>query len=929
MKRCLVLAALVSALVAAPAAAAPSPQPYQSLDGRGFFNILPPGEHGTDNAADAALFGALGTRPAHNNDQLGMYGDLVYASPGLQRQDLEKYFKDASFGVKPGDAERTYSPRDDVTIVRDKGFGIPHVYGNTRAGTMFGVGYAQAEDRLFLMDVFRRVGRGTSSSLIGGSGREFDHDVWGKAPYREDELNREFSLYPQRFGPEAQAVQDDIRAYLEGVNQYIAEAKTDPTKMPVEYAALGVPQGPDPFVPADTIAAGIVFGAILGTGGGEELKQALALQAARKRYGRKNGTKVFNDFREAEDPEAPTTVHGKRFPYQAIPKKPAKGSVAMPDPGSVKFIQPARGGPQTASTAQAAANPFAPLRGLDFAKGLSNAMMISARKSQSGHPVVVFGPQTGYFGPQPLAEMDIHGPGIDARGATVIGTPYVALGRGRDYAWSATSSGHDYIDTFALPLCEPNGAKPTINSMSYMYRGHCLPIDVIEKPLSWTQNLVDSTPSGSETLHAERTALGLGEARATIKGKPVIYTRLRATYGHEVDRPAMAVSAWDNPGRINGPRSFMRQAYRMTYTFNWFYADDQHIAYMQGGANPVRAKGVDPNFPVWGKKKFEWRNFNPDARTFKETKISQHPQAVDQSYITSWNNKPARGFRAADGNFSLGSLYRSQLFDDRVKNAIRGPRKINLTQAIDAMEDAGTVDLRGDKVLPWMLKAMGKPSDPALASAVAKLQAWHNDGSHRRDKNHDGVYEHSDAIRIMDAWWPLWVQADLERGLSKAVWDTFLPLFENGIDNDPNWAGIHRGSAYQGSVYGQVQKDLRRVVGAKKIRGRYSRIYCGGDQRATGRTRRSRLRLLRRCRRLLQTTLKQALAVDPKKLYEDPVCASQPTIGPPDPMRKPNDQLCFDAIMHQAASAIYVPLIPWVNRPTFQQALEIQSHAPR
>jgi hypothetical protein len=224
---------------------------------------------------------------------------------------------------------------------------------------------------------------------------------------------------------------------------------------------------------------------------------------------------------------------------------------------------------------------------------------------------------------------------------------------------------------------------------------------------------------------------------------------------------------------------------------------------------------------------------------------------------------------------------------------------------------------------------MGKPSDPELASAVAKLQAWHNDGSHRRDKNHDGVYEHSDAIRIMDAWWPLWVQADLERGLSKAVWDTFLPLFENGIDNDPNWAGIHRGSAYQGSVYGQVQKDLRRVVGAKKIRGRYSRIYCGGDQRATGRTRRSRLRLLRRCRGLLQTTLKQALAVDPKKLYEDPVCASQPTIGPPDPMRKPNDQLCFDAIMHQAASAIYVPLIPWVNRPTFQQALEIQSHAPR
>jgi hypothetical protein len=46
-------------------------------------------------------------------------------------------------------------------------------------------------------------------------------------------------------------------------------------------------------------------------------------------------------------------------------------------------------------------------------------------------------------------------------------------------------------------------------------------------------------------------------------------------------------------------------------------------------------------------------------------------------------------------------------------------------------------------------------------------------------------------------------------------------------------------------------------------------------------------------------------------------------------MRKPSDQVCFDAIAHQAASALYVPLIPWVNRPTFQQALEIQSHQPR
>ena len=47
----------------------------------------------------------------HCCDQLGMYGNLVYATPGLQAGDLGKYFKDSSFGVPAGQVERRYSPR--------------------------------------------------------------------------------------------------------------------------------------------------------------------------------------------------------------------------------------------------------------------------------------------------------------------------------------------------------------------------------------------------------------------------------------------------------------------------------------------------------------------------------------------------------------------------------------------------------------------------------------------------------------------------------------------------------------------------------------------------------------------------------------------------------------------------------------------------
>ena len=71
------------------------------------------------------------------------------------------------------------------------------------------------------------------------------------------------------------------------------------------------------------------------------------------------------------------------------------------------------------------------------------------------------GPQVGYFVPQILMEEDLHGPGIDARGAAFAGVNlFVELGHGRDYAWSATTATSDNVDTFAEVLCERQGPLP-------------------------------------------------------------------------------------------------------------------------------------------------------------------------------------------------------------------------------------------------------------------------------------------------------------------------------------------------------------------------------------------------------------------------------------------------------------------------------------
>ena len=68
---------------------------------------------------------------------------------------------------------------------------------------------------------------------------------------------------------------------------------------------------------------------------------------------------------------------------------------------------------------------------------------------------------------------------------------YVLLGRGQDYAWSATSAGQDIIDTFAEQLCEPDGSQPTINSNNYLYNGQCLPMNSVSVTNVVTPNPAD------------------------------------------------------------------------------------------------------------------------------------------------------------------------------------------------------------------------------------------------------------------------------------------------------------------------------------------------------------------------------------------------------------------------------------------------------
>ncbi|MEU5533864.1 penicillin acylase family protein [Streptomyces sp. NPDC020362] len=899
---CVLVAGLLSPLT--QAAAAEHATASNDYCGGQCSDILPPGENGNATLAQILLNQAFGTQPAHAEDQLGPYADLATGYSGLTDAKINNFFNDASFGVPSDQVASTEKPagRSDVTIVRDKKSGVPHITGTTRYGTEFGAGYAAAEDRLWLMDVFRHVGRGQLTGFAGGApaNQGLEQEFYRNAPYTEADLQAQIDNAVAKNGARGQQALADVNAYLAGVNSYI-DASDSGRYFPGEYDLTGHKDAItnagtiDHFKVTDLVALASVIGSLFGSGGGGEVNNALSLIAAQSKYGVEQGTKVWESFRERNDAEAALTVHnGESFPYASRPDDP-KGE-ALPDPGSVTqepLVYDRTGSAATASarstSAAAARTTLSSAR-----RGMSNALVVSGKYTASGHPIAVFGPQTGYFAPQLLMLQEIQGPGISARGASFAGlSMYVELGRGQDYSWSATTSGQDIIDTYAVELCQ--------DDHHYLYHGTCTAMDEVEQKNAWKPTLADGTAAGSYTMRVWRTKYGPVEYRATVGGKKVAYTSLRSSYLHEADS-IIGFQMLNDPDYVKGPKDFQSAAQHINYTFNWFYADSQHTAYYNSGDNPVRASGVDAEFPVWAQPAYEWRNWDPATNTADYTPASAHPNSVDQDYYVSWNNKQAKDYTTA--SWGDGSVHRGNLLDDRVKKLVAAGG-VTRAKLVQAMADAALADLRAEDVLPKLLKVINSSAvtDPTAADAVNKLQAWVTAGARRTEASAGSkTYANADAIRVLDGWWPLLVKGEFEPGLGSDLYTAFtgnLPVDEApSAGHGPT--GSHAGSSFQYGWWSYVDKDIRAVLG-EPVQGGLTQKYCGGGS-------------LGACRDMLISTLKQAAGLTAAQVY------------PGDDLCSAGDQWCADSINQRTLGGIKHGKISWQNRPTFQQVVEYTSH---
>jgi acyl-homoserine lactone acylase PvdQ len=895
---------VLAPLLVAPAVAADA----TGLEVRGsgeVHTVLSPGQKGVLNAAET-LAAQAGSYPGHVRDQYDLFRALEgdAATPGFTPERLDDYFVRADLGVEGGDVAGRYAPgnRDDVVVVRDTTAGIPHIEGDTRAGAMFASGYTTAEDRLFLMDLLRHVGRARMSEFLGASPANvrMDRVQLAVAPYREEDYTAQ--IEELRAGaPEQRQLVADYEDYSAGVNAYIAEALVDPTKLPAEYPALQ--QLPQEWVPEDAVAIASLIAANFGKGGGQELRNACTLDAMTERLGDyPTARAVFDDMVLLDDPETQTTTRS-RFPYLTDlgPVDPASvppidcSTLGPVDPAglSVEEVIDAVSGAGARRGEYSVDTPWGTVP-FNLPQQTSNGLLVTGHRSTSGRPVASMGPQISFFVPELFLEKELRAPGLLARGVGFAGVDlYVLVGRGADFAFSATSSRADIIDDFVVRLCDPGGGTPTVDSTGYERDGECRPIErfvhtQVAKPSAGgrpeqpgdLQNVVLRMP-------VERTAdYGPLIARGALRdGTPVAVASLRSTYGRELPS-LLAFQKVNDPDYMRGGVDAFRRAFAedVEYSFNWLYLDAENVGYQHSCRCPRRAPGSDPYRPTWGNGRWDWRGLLDPA---------DQPTVVDPpaGYLTSWNNKPAPGFGASDDNFAWGPDLRSSLLDKGVEPLLQQGR-LDRGDVLDVTQEAAYVDLRARELLPLLQRVLGETppaagTDPRAADLLRRTLAWSDAGGQRRDADGDGAYEHAVAVAAMDAWWPRIVEATLEAGNGGAFELLGAPLHQA--------PQLGQGFAFGFGPYPHVDKDLRQVLG-DPVRGRFSRTYCGRGDRTT-------------CRADLWASLATAAADLESEFASADVDDWQRAV-------------LDDSIRHSAAGVTTLPPIPFQNRPTYQIVVE-------
>ncbi|MBI5164526.1 MAG: penicillin acylase family protein [Magnetospirillum sp.] len=293
-----------------------------------------------------------------------------------------------------------------ASVARDA-LGVPHITARSQRDAYFVLGWTHAQDRLWQMEMQRRIGAGRLAEVVGEKALGSDRFMRTLGLYHLAEGSVDKLDKPAR---------DALSAYAEGVNAWVDR---NWYRLPLEFLVLGV--RPEPWKPADSLVwARLMALQLTGNWRDEVLKAKLANR--------------FDAGRLAE--------LWPGYPANA----PVTLSARIAD--AVLAAVPAVAEPRLASNEWAVAGGF----------------------TASGKPLLANDPHLGFQAPVLWYLAAIDAPGLTVAGATVPGVPFHLIGHNRRIAWGMTTTHADTVDLVVETLADDDSVLTAKGAQPFTHR---------------------------------------------------------------------------------------------------------------------------------------------------------------------------------------------------------------------------------------------------------------------------------------------------------------------------------------------------------------------------------------------------------------------------------------------------------------------------
>ena len=283
-----------------------------------------------------------------------------------------------------------------VEIARDK-WGIPHIRASSTGDMFFAIGFVHAQDRLFQMDLSRRLAFGRLSEILGERTAAIDGEQ--REQLVRDSVEQTLATIPA-------ADMELLRRYCDGVNAFIGLQT-----FPPEFHLLGY--DPEKWNPSDILGVFKNMESML-AGSGSELVHMRLLDA----LGEKNSRRLI-------DGQMGTDIIDRSELGQLF-RNPAMQVSLNRD-----------------------------LESIESRPG-SNGWVIAGKRTFSGSPLLANDPHLGRQFPSWFYQIEAQSPDRESTGATLPGVPYLIIGRNHDVGWGLTALGADTIDYFIITIHPKN-----------------------------------------------------------------------------------------------------------------------------------------------------------------------------------------------------------------------------------------------------------------------------------------------------------------------------------------------------------------------------------------------------------------------------------------------------------------------------------------